>query len=153
MATNYTQDFNNVKVIISGAALDEILRSTDGPAVRNMMQRGEKLKDLARAQIPLGHVHGGSGYGNLRDSVVMRIMTPPGSNGMPIVVVGSTHPIALIHHEGTRPHMIRPRYKKALRFPGATGGGYGWIFSKWVAHPGTRPNRYLTDNLPAAMAN
>ena len=146
-------DFNNVKVIIHGAALDEILRSPNGPAMKDMMYRGEKLKGLAKAQVRLGHIHGGSGYGNLRDSIVSRVMTAPGSIGMPVVVVGSTHPIALIHHEGTRPHMIRPRYKKALRFPGATGGGYGWVFSKWAAHPGTKPNRYLTDNIPAAMAD
>lgn len=146
-------NFNNVKVIISGAAMDNILRGPDGYMMRDMMRRGEILKDLAKQQVRLGHVHGGSGYGNLRDSIVSRVMTAPGSTGMPIVVVGSTHPIALIHHEGTRPHIIRPRYKQALRFPGATGGGYGWIFSKWVAHPGTKPNRYLTDNIPAAMAN
>lgn len=38
--------------------------------------------------------------------------------------------------EGTRPHMIRARYKKALRIP-----GYG-IF-KSARHPGTRANPFV----------
>jgi hypothetical protein len=90
-------------------------------------------------------VHGGGGYGNLRDSIVKRIQTTGGGRGMPRVIVGSSHPIALIHHEGTRPHIIVPVKAKALRFPGAAPSGF--IFAKRVNHPGTKPNRYLTDNL------
>ena len=150
MATDFLINTGNVHVVIYGAALDEILRSPNGPVVRDMMRRGEKLQTLAKQQVRLGHVHGGGGYGNLRDSIVKRLMSPSGSDGMPVMVVGSSHPIAMIHHEGTRPHMIRPVAKRALRFPGATSSG--WVFSKWARHPGTSPNRYLTDNIPAAMA-
>lgn len=117
--------------------------------MRDMMRKGEVLQQLAKHQIPLGHIHGGGGYGNLRDSVVKRVFADTAGGGMPRVVVGSGHPIALIHHEGTRPHLIRPRYKKVLRFPGHSRTG--WVFAKLVRHPGTKPNRYLTDNLPRAM--
>lgn len=37
---------------------------------------------------------------------------------------------------GARPHVIRPRRKKALRFRGANGG---WVFARQVNHPGNRP--------------
>jgi hypothetical protein len=137
-----------VNVIIYGTALDSMLRGPNGDVVRLMMKRADYLQMAAKRQIRLGHVHGGSGYGNLRDSITKRVQSLMGT-GIPTVAVGSSHPIALIHHEGTRPHLIRPRYKQALRWPGATASGF--VFSKWARHPGTRPNRYLTDNLPAAM--
>ena len=39
---------------------------------------------------------------------------------------------------GTKPHKIRPRYKKALKFK--MGGGD--VFATEVNHPGTKPNPY-----------
>ena len=41
---------------------------------------------------------------------------------------------------GTRPHEIRPRRKKALRFRPKRRGRY--VFAKKVRHPGTKPRRY-----------
>jgi hypothetical protein len=47
---------------------------------------------------------------------------------------------------GTRPHVIVPRTKKALRFV-----GHGAVvFAKRVLHPGTRKNDFITKNLPLA---
>jgi len=149
MATDFRFDSNNVHVVIYGAALDEILRGPRGPVMVDMMRRAEILQDAAKRQVRLGHIHGGGGHGNLRDSIVKRVMAPQGGVTMPVVVVGSSHPIALIHHEGTRPHVIKARYKRALRWPGASKSG--WLFAKYVFHPGTKPNRYLTDNIPLAM--
>lgn len=37
--------------------------------------------------------------------------------------------------DGTPPHIIRPKFKKALRFAGAGG----FIFARKVNHPGTSP--------------
>lgn len=136
----------NVQITITGQGLDQILRSPTGPVVIDMMRRADILQQAAKRQVRLGHVHGGGGYGNLRDSIVKRVQTTGGGRGMPRVIVGSQHPIALIHHEGTRPHVIVPVKARALRFPGATQSG--WVFAKIVHHPGTAPNRYLTDNLP-----
>lgn len=55
-------------------------------------------------------------------------------------------PYAMWHHEGTPPHVIRPVNRTVLRFPGAGGT----VFATVVNHPGTAPNRYLTDNLHLA---
>jgi hypothetical protein len=49
----------------------------------------------------------------------------------------------LMHHQGTRPHIIVPRRAQTLRF--YSRGRI--VYSKLVHHPGTKPNRYLTDNL------
>lgn len=54
--------------------------------------------------------------------------------------------VSLLHHEGTRPHIIRPVRRKRLRF--IVNGRV--VFATRVRHPGTRPNKYLTDNLPLA---
>jgi hypothetical protein len=43
-------------------------------------------------------------------------------------------------HDGTKPHIIRARNKKVLRW--ATGRGK-WRFARWVRHPGTKPDQFL----------
>ncbi len=59
-------------------------------------------------------------------------------------------PYAAYVELGTRPHEIRPRDAKELRWTNATPGGYevgvagGFMhFSKLVHHPGTKPNSFL----------
>ena len=44
-------------------------------------------------------------------------------------------------HEGARPHVIRPRHARALRFE--INGRV--VFARRVNHPGNRPNAYLTN--------
>lgn len=48
-------------------------------------------------------------------------------------------PYAAPVHEGARPHVIRPRFARALRFEinGQT------VFARKVNHPGNRPNPFL----------
>ncbi|WP_319646507.1 hypothetical protein [Streptomyces stelliscabiei] len=41
--------------------------------------------------------------------------------------------------DGTRPHTIRPRRAKALRFE---AGGQA-MFAAYARHPGTRPNNFM----------
>jgi hypothetical protein len=52
-------------------------------------------------------------------------------------------------HDGTEPHVIRPRSRKALRFP--AGGKI--VFATKVNHPGTVGSRFLERALPAAGGN
>ena len=61
--------------------------------------------------------------------------------------VGSTVDHALFHHQGTRPHMIYPRQRSALRFHKVGKV----VFASSVRHPGTRPNPYLTRWLREAV--
>mgnify|MGYP000962579460 FL=1 len=61
---------------------------------------------------------------------------------------------SLYVHEGTRPHIIRP---KSLGYRGHKGGlgnrktGFG-VYNL-VHHPGTKPNRFMTRSVEKAMPN
>ena len=57
--------------------------------------------------------------------------------------IGSPLNYALVHHEGSRPHIITPRDAGILRF----SAGGRMIYTHKVEHPGTKPNRYLSDQL------
>lgn len=57
----------------------------------------------------------------------------------PSVTIGSDVFYAPYVHDGTRPHVIRPKRGKALRF--VIGGQV--VFARVVQHPGTRPNPFL----------
>lgn len=97
----------------------------------------------------LGHVGAGiEGRGNLRYSIVKRLVRD-GSNELPTMLVGSDNPIALLHHEGSRPHVIRARRARYLAF--YPGPGAPLVFRRSVKHPGTQKNEYLVQNLPLAV--
>lgn len=129
-------------IIIDNAALDNMLKGPNGEVVRYMIKQAEKVQAAAKRQC--GYSDHPGDHGHLRDSIVKRVM----ANGKaePIVMVGSSNPIALIHHEGTKPHMIYPKAASVLAFP-ASWAPSGTAFAMYVNHPGTQPNRYLTDNL------
>jgi hypothetical protein len=56
--------------------------------------------------------------------------------------IGSNMPYALLHHQGTKPHVILP---KPPRTTLVFTKGARIIHSSVVMHPGTKANRYLTD--------
>ena len=78
--------------------------------------------------------------GALRSSIHMRHLRD--SRGQ-YVKIGSNLDYALLHHQGTKPHVIRPDRAKVLRFV----RGSRIIYTTSVMHPGTKANRYLSDNL------
>jgi hypothetical protein len=58
--------------------------------------------------------------------------------------IGSEKSYALLHHEGSRPHMIRPTSpNRTLVF----SKGTRLVFASKVMHPGTKPNPYLSSQL------
>lgn len=69
--------------------------------------------------------------GNLHASITSYIAGRTG-------VVKATAKYAAFVHEGTKPHVIRPKNKRALFWPGAVQP------AKAVRHPGTRPNPFFT---------
>lgn len=144
--------------MIRGEVLADFLRSPSGPVGRHMISLGERVRDLAKQKVgydsrkPAGRpdASGGpnqaEGGRHLRDTIVMRVLQD--GDGV-AVMVGSDHPIALLHHEGTRPHEIRPRRAKLLAFE--VDGQV--VFATVVHHPGTAPNRYLTESLHEVMSS
>lgn len=109
-------------------------KSRAGMMGRDLTKRGIQLQRLAQRQV-------GKKTGFLRISIGYDVN--PSMSGL-VLTVGSSARIAYIHHEGTRPHYIRPKQRSgALRF----NQGGRIVYARRVLHPGTRPNRYLTDNL------
>lgn len=56
-----------------------------------------------------------------------------------VYTIGSDVSYAAYVHDGTRPHQIRPRNAKALRF--VIGGRV--VYARVVNHPGTRARPFL----------
>lgn len=141
-------------VSIDGKKLAEFMRSPNGPIYRKFARAAVAVKEGARRQVGVYHPpdaysasHRGRRPGTLRDSIVTRVVE---RDGAPLWVIGSDDPIALIHHQGTEPHQIWARNAPLLVFFWPKAGGV--VAFKMVNHPGTKPNHYLTDQLPLAMA-
>ena len=107
-----------------GADLD---RRTDTLRFRAILSTGMKTGDLRRE------------LKSTRETRAEGIATKTGSSVW----------YSLLHHTGTRPHVIRPRAPgKALRFRVGTTVRY----ASSVQHPGTKPNPYLTRWLKEAVS-
>lgn len=113
--------------------LDYYLNNPDGEVGRFLKKRGRLILALAKRQV-------GVKTGKLKQSINMSHYRA--SRGQELRI-GSSLSYALMHHEGTRPHIITPREAGILRF--SSGGRV--IYTHKVDHPGTRPNRYLSDQL------
>lgn len=137
-------DFD-ARVDIDPAQLAEFLRSPAGPVFREMVKVGDDVKDRARDLVGV-HKTPPAGPdrerrpGTLRDSIVKRIRSD--SDG-PYIEVGSEDDVALWQHEGTVPHEIVPVRAPRLVFWWDRVGGV--VSFLRVYHPGTQPNRFLTD--------
>lgn len=115
------------------AALDTYLNNPRGTLGRYMRGRAVMMATAAKGQA-------GKKTGALIRSI--KIMHSRGSLGQ-FFTIGSNLNYALVHHEGSKPHIITPNDANILRF---TAGGRV-IYTHKVNHPGTRPNRYLSDQL------
>jgi hypothetical protein len=81
-------------------------------------------------------------------------LNQPVTNGVAVTEAGGA---AAFLEFGTRPHIITPKAKKALRFAASPGGarltgspriGAAVVFARVVHHPGTRPYPFM---LPGAV--
>lgn len=121
------------RVVIRKAELDFMLNNPSGDVGRYLAKKGRIVQAAARSQV-------GVRTGALRASIHMRHLRD--SRGQ-YVKIGSALNYALLHHEGSKPHLIVPNRATVLKF--ATRGRV--VYAHAVMHPGTKANRYLTDNL------
>ncbi|MFJ4469608.1 hypothetical protein ACIP2X_19265 [Streptomyces sp. NPDC089424] len=115
-----------VEVRVDQGAIARLLRARNGLARRKLQQRLDRVARIAQAEAP----------GSMGDYIETDIRY--GARGLEGAVI-CTHPKARLVLDGTRPHLIRPRRAKALRFE----VGSDVVFTKLVRHPGTRPNNFL----------
>lgn len=118
---------------------DHTFRSRDGAVGRMLSTRATRVQLAGKAQA-------GVRTGALKRDITKRWIRGRGKDLA--IAVGSSVRHAHLHHEGTRPHLIRPKNAKALRFMNANGDV---VFARVVRHPGTRANRFLSDNLHLAV--
>lgn len=125
-----------VIINIYDAVLNYELNSKPGMVGRYMTRMGDKMVIGAKAQA-------GVRTGALRASIHQRYGR--WARGQ-LIEVGSGMSYAYMHHEGTSPHLIVGRTGRKLRF--MSRGKV--VYTKVVNHPGTRSNKYLTNQLKYA---
>jgi hypothetical protein len=133
MANPFEFKYKFKEVIIRKAELNFMLKAQEGAVGLYLKKRGTLMMEAARKQV-------GVDTGNLRSSIHMRQGREVAGQK---VTIGSDLSYALAHHEGTRPHIIVPNEANILRF--SSGGRV--IYTHKVNHPGTKPNKYLSDQL------
>lgn len=116
-------------VQIDQSRLQRLLSAVGGPGDRLLRRKGERVAALARVYA--------AGHGSIASMIEVGPV-----QGKSIKVV-STHPATIYVHNGTRPHLIRPRRARALRF--VVDGQV--VFARLVRHPGTSPSPFLTKAL------
>ena len=115
--------------------------SKQGPVGGHINKVGKRLFVLAKEDAPVGKSNDGRPYvgGKLKSSMYMVYK----SHWNPQVIVGANTSYAYYVHEGTRPHTIRPKKSKALRF--VYNGRV--IYAQKVSHPGQKKQPFLSKNL------
>ena len=101
---------------------------------------GRHLHRVAKKILLDAKLQVGVKTGKLRRSI--RITNVPSSSGQ-AVHIGSKVKYAYLHHEGSKPHIITPKGPDVLRF--VSKGRI--VHTRLVRHPGTKPNRFLSDQL------
>lgn len=115
-----------IRIDMDQVAIERMLEGRNGPVMQDLVKRARRVQRNARAMAP--------GRMGRRVNAVI-------ASGH--VRIESDHPATMFVIKGTRPHIIRPRYRKVLKF--TTNGRT--VFAKIVHHPGTKKNDFLTKAL------
>jgi hypothetical protein len=107
------------------------------PEAQDQVLRGlaQVAFDTAQVQVDT-HTQTGAMARSLR-------LRPQGDSGWIIDHDTQHAPHSVWLHWGTRPHIIRPKKRKALRWPSGQGDATGFAFAKWVKHPGYEGDPWL----------
>jgi hypothetical protein len=128
---------SDINLRLDEGALDRLLNQPSGEVGGHMRKIGLLIYAGAMAQA-------GSKTGDVR----RRMYWTHGRRGRyQYVEVGSRSRHALMHHEGTKPHLIMPDSGRILRFN--VGGRV--VYARKVLHPGTRGNPFLTRPMRRAV--
>jgi hypothetical protein len=126
------------EVKLNPAGIHSVMFSQRGDVARYIRKLGEAVVLFAKLKA-------GVKTGNLKRTISMRVdRTSLTGYG---VLVGSSVRHALVHHQGARPHVIRPRGRGYLKFRGRNGT----VYTRLVKHPGHKSNPYLLEALRAVV--
>lgn len=126
------------QLVIDNAQMRAVLTGRNSAAVQ-LVQKAQR-QTLTRAKIT-SPVDSGA----LRNSHVAEPIKVSGDKVTTEISVegGAKQDYAMYVHEGTRPHVIKPRRKKVLSWKGPEGR----VFATAVHHPGTEPRPWLRNAL------
>lgn len=115
-------NYGGLNIKFDRVAVNYLLNTVNGPTGREKRRKAKQVQFRAKQLAPRG----------MRSGIVVE------TEGIAEVVV-SKHPATLYVIRGTRPHIIRAKNVRALKFRwhGRT------VFFTWVMHPGTKPNDFL----------
>lgn len=116
----------SARVTINPGRFQRLLSAVGGPGERLLRRKAERVAALARVYA--------AGHGSIPEGIVV------GPYVNKRIEVISTNPNTLFVHDGTRPHKIRPRRARMLRFE--VGGRI--VYAREVNHPGYRGDKFLT---------
>lgn len=122
-------------VVLYPHKIEQLLGAPGHPVYNHFEKITNQVVMLAKAQV-------GVQTGALQSSISGSVRS--GRSVTSRVVASDSK--ALMHHEGTKPHLIKPR-GKTLSF--SSKGKV--VYTRIVRHPGTKPNRFLTDSLRAVI--
>ena len=108
----------------------ELNRTIRGASRRELEATARQVVNRAKILAPVD-------TGRLRASI--RIEARRTLTLRSVYTVGSDVEYARMVHDGTRPHVIRPKTANVLRF--RVGGR--WVYAKVVHHPGTKARPFL----------
>jgi hypothetical protein len=114
---------------------DRAFKSPGGMVGRDLKRRAEGVQIVAKALV-------GTKTETLKKSIRVDYSGPT-KTGEVAYDVRATAPHAMWHHQGTAPHVIRPKKAKALKFNGRVVAV--------VHHPGTPANQFLSEALRMVM--
>lgn len=131
-----------MRINLSKAGLDEILRSPNGPVVKEVTKRTRSTSNLAKRKV-------GVDTGRLRSSIQYTVNA---QHDKVVGTVGAMVQYARYHHDGTGIHgpkgrPITPKNGPFLVF--TPKGAKKPVFATQVA--GSKPNPFLTDALAEAV--
>ncbi|MGW4731842.1 hypothetical protein ACWEQC_22210 [Streptomyces shenzhenensis] len=116
----------SVEVTVDPGKIARTLRLRNGVVARRLAERTARTARIAEREAP----------GSMGRYISWKVQDGP--RGLQGVIV-CDHPAVRYVLDGTRPHIIRPRRAKALRFE--VSGRV--VFAAYARHPGTRANNFL----------
>lgn len=127
-----------IRVVTNNANMDAMLAEA---CRKILVKRAMKVNQVARESAgpamknTLGYILEGSSHRDL------------------VAKVGSSDSEAFFEEFGTKPHIIRPRAARVLRFPGTKSFSGKIIYAAVVRHPGTAGKHTLRNALRKVMTN
>lgn len=126
----------------SFAGMHEVVRSVEGPVAQHLDRLVDRMVLEAEVLAPVGkplEFPAGRWAHVPLFRTIERSRVYPTADGL-AARFGSNSPHAASVHNGARPHPIRARFAKTLRFRAKTGAV---VFPVTVNHPGNKPNPWL----------